>query len=148
MRWSSILVHFPPYVRRRLTSPRDRHFVQHGCYGNCSSSGFTAAAIIIGVLLRKQSERSAPSVRDVETQSSQTRLSRRSAFSLKGYVWAKNQLGTFAKIHWLNVTLCTLMSFDFGLVWLRVKSSMGSAKTLSLLLEASAVITKHQIYFR
>lgn len=43
------------------------------------------------VLLRKQSERSARSVRDVKAQSGPTRLSGRSAFPLKGYVWAKKE---------------------------------------------------------
>lgn len=56
MNQRSILVQFPPWVRRCLTSLHDRQLVQHGCYGNCSSFGFAAAAIVIAVLLRKQSE--------------------------------------------------------------------------------------------
>lgn len=67
-----------------LTSLHDGQFVQHSCYGNCTSSGLAAAAIIISVLLRKQSERSAWSVRDVKAQRGQTRLGGCSVFLLKG----------------------------------------------------------------
>lgn len=87
----SILVQFPPYLRRRLTSLYDRQAVHHGCYGNCSSSGF---AVAINVLLYKQSERAAQSVRDVKLRG-QMRLDGLNTFSPKGYVWAKTKQQLF-----------------------------------------------------